>query len=335
MSWQQKRERAPGANQRSSVGVHLVAFLLAVAVQFPLFSLLEVRADRDQARVQKKAKTRIQLVEPPPKGQMVTLPTPEKKVKPPPDARFLARDNHKVKKEQKARTRTPGPQVRAKKTARKRSKIQSRDSRSLRTTRLKKPKRAKKPNTVRSRREHEKSDRKAGLVSSRAMPNLDFPEIPQTGVLGNVQAVTSTGGSDDALPMKREGSETLLNARRYRFISFFERVKEQVRNQWSPNQALSRRDPTGKAFCCRDRYTRLQVRIDKEGNILDLKVVKGSGLRFLDSESLRAFRTAGPFPNPPDALFAEEKEHFEFRFGFLLEFRDGQPFTKWVPPSPL
>jgi len=312
-----------------------MSFVLALLVQLPLFSLLEVRLSTGSAKNAHKEETKIRLVEAPPKGQMVTLPTPKKKTKAPPKARFLAKDNHKVKEEQKARNRTPGPQVRSKKTVRKRSKVQSKDARSLRATRLKKSKRKKRPNTVQAKKTHREAEQKAGRVTSRAMPNLEFPDVPESPTMGNLQAVTSTGGSDDALPVQKEGRETLLNARRYRFISFFERVKEQVRNQWSPNEALRRRDPSGTAFCCKDRYTRLQVRIDQNGSILDLQVVKASGLRFLDKESLRAFRAAGPFLNPPKVLFAENKDYLEFRFGFLLEFRDGKPFTRWVPPNPL
>ena len=77
----------------------------------------------------------------------------------------------------------------------------------------------------------------------------------------------------------------------------------------------------------------LEVVLDKTGRVVELDVERSSGLPFLDREAKRAFRQASPYPNPPAELL--EAGRFEFQFGFLLEFRDGRPFTRWVPPRPL
>ncbi len=285
-------------------------------------------------------KVRIALVPAPkkpadrPRGQIVQLPKPAKEVKPPPKARHLAEHNHRVKVEQKARVRTPGKQIRAKKRLARRSKVQSPDSRDPRPTKLRSPKKATEQASKKSPSPSKEGTIKHGVAQRPASKSLVFPKVPRSMDLGQVQMLSSTGGADDALPhIKKEGKETLLNARRYRFVSFFERVKNQVRPYWEPQEALEQRDPSGRAFCCKDRLTVLHVVLDTSGNVKGLKVARSSGLRFLDSEARRAFERGGPFPNPPKELFTDGE--LEFKFGFLLEFRNGAPFVKWVPPSPL
>jgi hypothetical protein len=182
----------------------------------------------------------------------------------------------------------------------------------------------------------ERGEVRAGEEEVRGSRKLVFPTVARLMDLENIQSLSATGGSDDALlDVDEEGYETLLNARRYRFISFFERVKEQVRGHWAPNQAMQRRDTTGKAYCCRDRYTRLRIRIDHEGGLVKTEIVKSSGLGFLDGEAMRSFRLAAPFMNPPKELFVQDRETFDFSFGFLLEFQEGKPLMRWVPPRPL
>ncbi len=182
----------------------------------------------------------------------------------------------------------------------------------------------------------ESGEVRAGEREIQGSRKLIFPTVSRLMDLENIQALSATGGSDDALlDVEDEGEETLLNARRYRFISFFERVKEQVRGHWSPNEVLRRRDATGRAYCCKDRYTKLKIRLNKDGSIVSSEVLKSSGLEFLDQEARRSFHHAAPFMNPPKELFAEDRETIDFSFGFLLEFQEGKPLIRWVPPRPL
>ena len=51
----------------------------------------------------------------------------------------------------------------------------------------------------------------------------------------------------------------------------------------------------------------------------------------LDDEALRAFKAAGPFPNPPPGLFGD-RETFTFHFGFAVEFDQGLSMDmNWRP----
>jgi TonB family protein len=78
----------------------------------------------------------------------------------------------------------------------------------------------------------------------------------------------------------------------------------------------------------KDRYTVLQVTLDKSGTLKKMITSKRSGLDFLDREARRAFKRAHPFPNPPSALVAEGGE-VRFQFGFYFELSSGKHRFRW------
>jgi len=127
------------------------------------------------------------------------------------------------------------------------------------------------------------------------------------------------GGANDALSEVEEGEETLLNSRRWRYASFFNRVKQQVAQNWHPDRVYRRRDPTGNVYGFKDRLTVLVVTLDPQGGLREVKLEQPSGLAFLDDEAMTAFRLAQPFPNPPRGLVDDKSGRISFRFGFLFE----------------
>ncbi|MBK8480098.1 MAG: TonB family protein [Proteobacteria bacterium] len=127
------------------------------------------------------------------------------------------------------------------------------------------------------------------------------------------------GGANDALSDLEQGEETLLNSRRWRYAGFFNRVKQQVAQNWHPDRVYRRRDPTGNVYGFKDRLTVLIVTLDPQGGLRDLKLEQPSGLAFLDEEAMSAFRLAQPFPNPPRGLVDDKSGQISFRFGFLFE----------------
>ena len=123
----------------------------------------------------------------------------------------------------------------------------------------------------------------------------------------------------DYLDEVDEGDETLLNSKRWKFASFFNRIKRQVADNWHPEVAYRRRDPYGNIYGYRDRMTVLRVHLDPQGNLEQLLLEQPSGVDFLDDEAMQAFRAAQPFPNPPRQLMDPETELITFRFGFIFE----------------
>jgi len=151
------------------------------------------------------------------------------------------------------------------------------------------------------------------------MPNLR----PSQDLLSRVVG----GGSVDKLDGVEDGETTALNTKRWKYASFFNRMKRQVAQNWHPDQVYLRRDPTGNIYGPKDRITILKVALKRDGSVARIYISKASGVDFLDDEAVRAFRAAQPFPNPPIALVNEEDELITFSFGF--HFQIGSRRESW------
>jgi TonB family protein len=134
-------------------------------------------------------------------------------------------------------------------------------------------------------------------------------------------------GSSDYLKDVDEGAEGLVNTARWKYATFFNRVKGQVRDNWHPDHAYALRDPTGQIYGHKNRYTVLKVSLAPDGKLHDLVIEKPCGVEFLDDEALTAFRAAEPFPNPPPGLVDKDSNLITFRFGFYFEIQ-GPPTFK-------
>jgi TonB family protein len=115
-----------------------------------------------------------------------------------------------------------------------------------------------------------------------------------------------------------EGDKDLLNRKQTRYWAFFDRLKGAVSREWKPNDAYRVHDPRRQVFGVEDRLTILHVTLSGDGAIQKLYVEKPCGAEFLDDEAVRAFRAAGPFPNPPEGL-KNDDGHISLRFGFLVD----------------
>ena len=135
------------------------------------------------------------------------------------------------------------------------------------------------------------------------------------------------GGTQDALNDVDDGDETALNSKRWRFASFFNRVKRQVAEHWHPDEVYRQRDPTGAVYGRHNRYTELRVQLKPDGRLSNVAINLPSGLEFLDDEAIEAFKEAQPFPNPPRQL-VESGGVINFRFGFLFDL-NGPPQMRW------
>jgi len=126
-------------------------------------------------------------------------------------------------------------------------------------------------------------------------------------------------GTQDHLKDIDEGDATSLNARKWKFASFFNRVKTQVRQHWRPDEVYRRRDPTGNIHGNQDRYTLIRVQLKPDGSLANVVLKQPSGIEFLDDEAIEAFKMAQPFPNPPPQLVDASTGMIDFDFGFFFE----------------
>ena len=107
-----------------------------------------------------------------------------------------------------------------------------------------------------------------------------------------------------------------------------------------PNQVISWRsldgadvDTTGSVHfkeLPHGRGTEVRVSLSRRGDLEKILVTTPSGVVELDDEAIRAFRSAGPFPNPPDGLI--QKDNL-ITFAFSFYFEIGQPHISWRMPT--
>lgn len=128
---------------------------------------------------------------------------------------------------------------------------------------------------------------------------------------------------NDHLGEVEEGDGTFLNTREWKYASFFNRIKQGVSQNWSPDAKLRQRDPTGEIYGGRDRHTVVNVTLNKNGFVKEIWVEKSCGLDFLDLEAIASFERAQPFPNPPPGLLKDDST-VQFQFGFFVDMGAGR-----------
>lgn len=134
------------------------------------------------------------------------------------------------------------------------------------------------------------------------------------------------GGSVDHLEEVENGEETALNAKRWVFASFFNRMKRQVAQNWDPQTVWRRVDPQGTHHGAKTRITEVRVVLGPKGDLVKITVTAPSGVQELDDEAVKSFHAAAPFPNPPDGLVSKDG-NITFAFSFYFEI--GQSRTSW------
>jgi TonB family protein len=132
-------------------------------------------------------------------------------------------------------------------------------------------------------------------------------------------------GSMDDIQDVEDGDVNQLNSRRWKYASFFNRVRDQVSNHWHPEVVHAARDPDGSRYGIKTRVTRLLIRLNPDGTLNKIKIDKSSDVDFLDEEAIRAVRMAAPFNNPPSQLVDAETGFIDFGFGFIFEVESGKP----------
>jgi TonB family protein len=158
------------------------------------------------------------------------------------------------------------------------------------------------------------------------------PELPPLAALrpSDQQVMRSMGasGSPDMLKDVDDGEETLLSTKRWKYASFFNRVKRAVAENWHPQETYQLRDPTGQIYGLKNRMTVLKVSLKPDGKLSNVLLEKPCGVDFLDDEAITAFQAAQPFPNPPPGLVDKDSQLITFRFGFFFEISGSSPSFK-------
>jgi TonB family protein len=134
------------------------------------------------------------------------------------------------------------------------------------------------------------------------------------------------GGNVDHLEEVDNGDETALNAKRWVYASFFNRLKRSVAQNWDPATVWRRVDPTGNINGFKTRVTEVRVSLSPSGELSKIVVTSPCGVGDLDDEAVRAFHAAQPFVNPPKELVGNDGT-ITFAFSFFFEIGGGH--TQW------
>jgi TonB family protein len=149
---------------------------------------------------------------------------------------------------------------------------------------------------------------------------------PQDNARTANRAPASVGDPGGAAPSEyvkglSQGQETLLNTKEYVFFSYYKRIRESLDRAWNANlkENLTKLQYRGRTLASQmDHLTRLLVTLDSAGQVVAVQVLEESGTRDLDDAAIRAFKKAGPFPNPPNGLL-DQAGRVVIRWEFILK----------------
>lgn len=160
-----------------------------------------------------------------------------------------------------------------------------------------------------------------GAIDPRLLPTAD------------TYAHLAGGPRDYGIHGVDEGDVTSLNTRRFKYATFYSQMYAAVAGTWNPrvSRAYNSRDPDHRMFGGKDYETQVDVTLDAQGRIKQVRLVRSCGLDFLDREAIDAFRDAAPFPNPPHGIVDESGEiklgtwSFVFQTTRASVYRDRPP----------
>ncbi len=181
-----------------------------------------------------------------------------------------------------------------------------------------------------------KDDFKSGLPTlSDLSPRFDPTQKPTDDTVsnGDGQKVSQT---NDFLKETPPSLETVLATREFVYYTYFQRIRNQIRQYWEPSirEKVRHIFASGRTIASeRDHITRVIVVLDQTGNLLKVQVIGESGVKDLDDAATEAFRAAAPFPNPPKGM-VDKDGTIKVPWDFVIEAGMGvQQFQHDYPPA--
>ncbi len=150
--------------------------------------------------------------------------------------------------------------------------------------------------------------------------------IPAPPIEAESNQIAQGGGdgastSDDHLKDIDVGSQTLLSTREFVYFSYYNRIKEKLRQYWEPKikEKITHILRQGRHIASdSDHTTRIVIVLDRKGFLQHVQVKSGSGVEDLDDAAVEAFRAAAPFPNPPKGI-VDPDGTVKINWDFIIE----------------
>lgn len=136
----------------------------------------------------------------------------------------------------------------------------------------------------------------AALPSPWTLTNKKGLEDP---VPASHRAATLAGAPQNDLLDEEVGPQTQLNTKEVLYASYLLRIRRLVNFYWEQNL----RNLPRSTRIAKPRYTTgVMVVLNGDGALEDVGISESAGVAELDDAVVRAYRLAGPFPNPPEKL---------------------------------
>lgn len=149
-----------------------------------------------------------------------------------------------------------------------------------------------------------------------------LPELEQNVANANKGDGNEASTTDDHLKEVKTGMQTLLSTREFVYFSYYNRIKEKLRQHWQPKirERFTRIIRSGRQIASdgTDKVTKVVIILDENGTLVRVQILSQSGLVDLDEAAVDAFRAAAPFPNPPKGII-ESDGTVKIRWDFVVE----------------
>lgn len=259
---------------------------------------------------------------PDPEGQLVEIAPPDKPQRPD-KADYVAEYDQSVKEETRSEKYEVNPEVLANRwSPEQKIQMQGENTLDLDMTR---------PSTGATAGSLSKFEAsRDGVLSAKpskwTVTNRDGIEDPVPA--SSLQSILAGAPQNDLLREKR-GSETSLNTREFQYASYLLRIRRLVDFYWNQNlQNL----PNSVRLVRPEYTTTVRAVLDSSGGLESVAIKEASSSPELDDAVLRAFRVAGPYPNPPAGLISADGRVYLPDMGFTVQLGVAQMHYEGVDP---
>ena len=140
-----------------------------------------------------------------------------------------------------------------------------------------------------------------------------------------------TGAPNNDLIDRPIDERLALNTHKIQFAGYLNRIRRLVNFYW--NQNLQNLPVAARARLDRPSYeTLVHVILDDAGALESIEISRTSGARALDDAVVKAFRIAGPFPNPPEQLISSDGRVYLPNFDFNVQMGQANARYRGVDP---
>ncbi len=137
------------------------------------------------------------------------------------------------------------------------------------------------------------------------------------GLKSGKEKARGISSTNDYLPGVAPGDLTNLNTVEFKYYGFYHRIRQKLEQFYgrSIRETADTFMKSGRQVASNeDLVTALQVILDRDGEIIAIRVRGSSGIKELDDAAIESFNDAGPFPNPPKDLIVNGKVTIEYGF---------------------